>query len=330
MGVTQAVLLAEWLNRTQGNARWIITRGCSMHTGSAVTSALQMSLDDIMFASGLLSHTRVPMWDLPISSPDLACFEHGVVIPSYADFPPIRSRPFLTQRLNLLIGYSPGPPSPCAAGIPGPAAVGVYYRSGTADVRRLRRMCNFDAALAGLGELVGPAAVAAFTTNDALSLRAQIEAFDRFDVLLGPHGSHWAISWFAERPRAVIEVQPVLGAFDLRRAVQTKGPRHQFYVSAGHEFYANDCGGPEPALAERARQLCAPHNFDGTSLLCDDVGGVGECAGVPRCRPRRPEDQPQLLRFKYQSLRANVTALRLHVAAVVALLCAAPPPPPPH
>ena len=74
---------------------------------------------------------------------------------------------------------------------------------------------------------------------------AQVRLFDAHDVLVGPHGSQWAMSWFAERPRAIVEVQAVFGALDLRSAIQSKGRGHRFLVSAGHELYANDCGGVE-------------------------------------------------------------------------------------
>ena len=73
-------------------------------------------------------------------------------------------------------------------------------------------------------------------------------------------------------------------------------------------------------MTARARRLCSPRNFDGSLLLCDDAGRVPACAGVARCAPGRPRDWWQLLAFKYQSTRVNVTALREHVAMAVGML----------
>ena len=322
MGLAQAAILADWLNRTGGPPlRWVLTRGCSMHTGSAASAALQNALDALLFGTGLASPHHVPLWDLPLRAEGMACFEHGVAAPAYAGFPPARWRPLLLGRLRLLIGVARPPPAargPCAGA--GVVRVGVYYRSGTADVNRLRRMCNLDAALAALAGLVGQDNVAAFTSNESMSLASQVELFDRFDVLVGPHGSQWAMSWFAERPRVIIEVQAVFGAFDLRQAMQSRGRGHHFLISSGHELYQNECTGVEEEVTARARRMCAPQNFDGTLMLCDDAGRLPACAGVPRCRPERPEDWRQLLAFKYQSTRVNVTALREHVATAIALI----------
>ena len=325
MGLVQATELVEWINRTGAAADWVLSRGCSMHTGSPVSAALQNALDAVLFGTGLLDPYRVPLWDLPVGSDLLVCFDRGVAAPAYAGFPPARWRPFLIPRLNNIIGVSPSAARPCArpAAAGGGAAgiaVGVYYRSGTTNVNRLRRMCNLDAALAALAGLVGQDNVAAFTSNESMSLASQVELFDRFDVLVGPHGSQWAMSWFAERPRVIIEVQAVFGAFDLRQAMQSRGRGHHFLISSGHELYQNECTGVEEEVTARARRMCAPQNFDGTLMLCDDAGRLPACAGVPRCRPERPEDWRQLLAFKYQSTRVNVTALREHVATAIALI----------
>ena len=149
---------------------------------------------------------------------------------------------------------------------------------------------------------------------------AQVRLFDAHDVLVGPHGSQWAMSWFAERPRAIIEVQAVFGVFELRMAIMTKGRGHHFLVSSGHELAHHNCRpGPEAELTAHARRLCAPQNFDGTSPLCSGRPAESACAFRP-CEARTPDERNLLLDFKYQSTRVNVTAMREHVAAAVRLL----------
>jgi hypothetical protein len=319
MGVTQAGNLIDWLKRTNESIEWIITRGCSMHVGSAVSGALQMSMDNILFQTRFLSDKKVLMWDVPVNSSSIVCFDHGIVNPHYASFPPLRWRDFITRRLNMLIGFVPSLARPCLGAAPN-VKVGVYYRSGTRNVNKLRRMCNLDAMLAGIGNLVGPENVATFTTNETMSLLAQVQLFDAHDVLVGPHGSQWAMSWFAERPRAIIEVQAVFGVFELRMAIMTKGRGHHFLVSSGHELAHHNCRpGPEAELTAHARRLCAPQNFDGTSPLCSGRPAESACAFRP-CEARTPDERNLLLDFKYQSTRVNVTAMREHVAAAVRLL----------
>ena len=204
MAVVQACRLVEIAQYTQTRIEWVITRGCSMHAGASVSGALQMVLDNIIFSSRFVSKHAL-VWDIPIGTNTTVCFDHAILKTDYSGFPPPRWRSFITQRLNPLIGFVPSTVRPCK-GPTNSVRVGVYYRSGTSDVTKLRRMCNLGSVLEGLGALLGPASVAAFTTNESLSLRAQIDLFEAHDILVGPHGSHWAISWFAERPRVIIEV----------------------------------------------------------------------------------------------------------------------------
>ena len=290
-----------------------------MHVGSAVSGALQMSIDNILFSTGLLSDKKIPLWDIPVNSSKIVCFDYAIVNPHYASFPPLRWREFITRRLNMLIGFVPSPTRPCLGREPS-VKVGVYFRSGTRNVNKLRRVCNLDAMLAGLGDLVGAGNVATFTTNETMSLLAQVQLYEAHDILIGPHGSQWAISWFAERPRVIIEIQAVFGVLDLRMAIMTKGRGHHFLVSSGHELHSNDCrSGVEAELTAHARRLCAPHNFDGSSPLCSGRPSESRCAFRP-CEPVGPGDRGLIIAFKYQSTRVNVTAMREHVAAAVGLL----------
>ena len=232
--------------------------------------------------------------------------------PNSTSFPALRWRSFVTKRLHMLFGFSPSLVRPCV----GSAKVGVYYRSSAVYSSNLRRICNLNAVLAGLDDLLGSANVAPFTTNESLSLLEQINLFEDHDILLGPHGSHWAISWFAERPRVIIEAQAVVGAFDLRPLMVTKGDGHLLLVSAGHIPYREDCSGPDAVAAEQARRLCAPENFDGTSLLCDGAGALAPCGTVLRCRSSEGQEK-QMQRV---SLEINVTAMLEHTARAVGFL----------
>ena len=292
-----------------------------MHVGSAIAGALQMSIDNVLFSTRLLSDKRTLLWDIPNNSSKVVCIDHGIFNPHYTIFPPPHWRDFITRRLNMLVGFVPSPARPCLTREPN-VRVGVYYRSGTRDINQLRRVCNLDALLADLGGLVGPTNVAAFTTNESMSLLAQIQRFDAHDILVGPHGSHWDVSWFAERPRVIVEIQAAFAAVDQRRAITSKGPAHFFLVSAGHEFYSNDCrGGVEAGLAAHARRLCAPQNFDGSSPLCSGgPNGPPTCAITP-CEPGASSgDRGLVAAFKQQSTRVNVTAVAAHVAVAVGLL----------
>ena len=210
MAVVQACHLVDFVKQIQAQIEWVITRGCSMHTGSSVSGALQLVLDNILFSSRFVAKHAL-FWDIPIGTNTTVCFDHAILKTDYAGFPPLHWRSFITQRLNPLIGFVPSTVRPCK-GPTNSVRVGVYYRSGTSDVTKLRRMCNLGSVLEGLGALLGPASVAAFTTNESLSLRAQIDLFEAHDILVGPHGSHWAISWFAERPRVIIEVTALSSA----------------------------------------------------------------------------------------------------------------------
>ena len=214
MAVVQACRLVELVRKIHIPINWVITRGCSMHTGSSVSGALQFVMDNIIFSTRFVAKHAL-FWDIPIGTNTTVCFDHAILKTDYSGFPPPRWRSFITQRLNPLIGFVPSTVRPCK-GPTNSVRVGVYYRSGTSDVTKLRRMCNLGSVLEGLGALLGPASVAAFTTNESLSLRAQIDLFEAHDILVGPHGSHWAISWFAERPRAIIEVRAARRARALR------------------------------------------------------------------------------------------------------------------
>jgi hypothetical protein len=100
-----------------------------------------------------------------------------------------------------------------------------------------------------------------------MSLAGQIRAFDSFDALFGPHGSHWAIAWFADRPRVIVELQTVVSSFDLTEASTSKGAGYHFLVSGGHRMMLHSCVGVDERMTEQALMRCTPEHF--TSLLCD-------------------------------------------------------------
>ena len=295
MGLTQATYLIDWLNETGTSIEWIVTRGCSMHFASPVSAAVQIGLDAVLFSSGFLSNTKIPLWDLPLESPKLTCFDHAVFCQMYGVFPPVKWRGHIMRSLNNVIGLVPAEARPCRSRV----TAGLYFRS-NAHVNYLRRICNQNAVIRAIGVGLGGQQVLSFTTNSTMSLAEQISAFDKFDLLFGPHGSHWAISWFANRPRVVVEIQPVLASFDLAQAIESKGPGHHFLVSAGHRFLRNDCGGLNHEITDVARRTCPAENFDGTSLLCD---ARAQC-GIRACSGEKA--------LKYQSTEANLTAVASH------------------
>jgi hypothetical protein len=313
MGLTQATHLMDWVKATQDRTiQWVITRGCSMHTATSITSAIQMSIDAVIFSDSLLSHRRVPLWDLPLDSSKIICFESAIFAQQYGVFPPLHWRKLILRNMNLLLGFVPSPNITCRS-----IMIGIYFRSGSSNTNQLRRICNSHVIIERMGEVMGnKSSTIEFSTNSSMSLLSQIHAFDQFDIIFGPHGSHWALSWFAERPRAIIEIQAVLLSFDLHAVISSKGKGFHFFVSAGHSFQRNDCNGVNQELSDAAKPMCAKENFDGTSLLCK----ISTSCGILPCSSNRPEDKKFLQSLKCQSTKVNISALLNHLESVLQTL----------
>ncbi len=312
MGLAQATHLVDWLKTTDGTIQWAITRGCSMHAGNSVTSTIQMGLDAVIFSAGLLSHLKVPLWDIPRDSSNIICFDSAIFANRYGTFPPVHWRNLIVQNMNLLNGFVQPSIRTCLTAKS--IMIGIYFRSGSSNINQLRRICNRNVIIERTRELTGnESSTIEFSTNSSMSLLSQISAFDQFDIILGPHGSHWTLSWFAERPRAIIEIQAVLLSFDLHAAIESKGQGFHFFVSAGHRFERNDCSGANQELTAAAKPFCAKENFDGTSLLCD----VSRRCGIQTCRSNRSEDKLFLQSLKCQSTKINISALLHHLGTVL-------------
>ena len=88
-----------------------------------------------------------------------------------------------------------------------------------------------------------------FTTNESVPLPHQIDLFNQFDVVLGSHGSQWALAWFAERPQAIVEMSGTsVGGAD----------RNRLFLSLGHQYAHTFCRGVNRELQEEAGKTPNP------------------------------------------------------------------------
>jgi len=92
-----------------------------------------------------------------------------------------------------------------------------------------------------------------FTTNESVPLPHQIDLFNQFDIVLGSHGSQWALAWFAERPQAIVEMSgtSVGGA-----------KRNRLFLSLGHQYAHTFCMGVNEQLQEEAGKHLTPKTLN--------------------------------------------------------------------
>jgi hypothetical protein len=186
---------------------------------------------------------------LPFSEKHTTCMDHAVFFRWYGGFPPMSSRSLILRQFYLLNPATRFNPKLGVAGF-NSRTVGIYFRAKLSErYVGLRQICNLDELLTIAKGVANNSQL--FTTHANMTLAAQVDLFNRFDIILGVHGSHWALSWFAERPLAIVELQgPTYTTGDLKDVMKSKGK--SFFVSLGHSFALPHCAGVDKAAQKIA------------------------------------------------------------------------------
>ena len=172
-------------------------------------------------------------------------------------------------------------------------------------------LCNHADLLRLASSLSG--AAKEFTTNVSVPLPRQIDLFNSFDLILGSHGSQWALSWFAEKPQAIVEFQGTLSSRDLAQSMTSKG--QHFFVSVGHEYTHRFCSGLNQEMQDEAHRRCPLKNAETGLMELREPRSVTE--GTAFCELIWKDEKSVPISSRYLNLNVNLTIARAHISLLL-------------